>query len=219
MRGSSVKDSFKPRGKVEILVTRRPPVLLFGNPIGESFGRLIFDSCNVSYHRDQFVSSEVCENIIVNQGKNRIIESLVTGNVTPIGRMCIGDNGTIPSDATVPKVPLETFTSLYKEIFRADVEGQVLTVTPTEHKVQFIKTFSAVGIPLAAYSNQSKPVVNEVGLVMYRPADGPLPRNPVISPASPPQDEILFSIRTFKTVPFEAANEIAVTIRYTVFID
>jgi hypothetical protein len=47
----------------------------------------------------------------------------------------------------------------------------------------------------------------------------PLPRPPVAAPNTPDADESMFSIRTFKSVPFEAANEIAVTIRYTIYIE
>ena len=74
--------------------------------------------------------------------------------------------------------------------------------------------------PITAFSNQANPIVNEVGLVMADLFGGnPLPRAPVAAPDPPDADEEVFSIRTFKSVPFEAANEIAITIRYTIFIE
>jgi hypothetical protein len=133
----------------------------------------------------------------------------------------MGDRGTIPSDPTVPKVPVATMSALYNEVYRADAEAVVLDVgTPTVHEVKFVKTFSAVAIPITSFSNQAKPVINEVGLIMINPAlPPPLPRPDVAAPDDPPADEVLFAIRTFKSVPFEASNDISVTIRYTIFIE
>ena len=74
-------------------------------------------------------------------------------------------------------------------------------------------------IPLSAYSDQTNPVVSEIGLIMIDQITGaPLPRPDVASPNLPDSDEALFAMRTYKTVPFEAANETAVTVRYTIFI-
>jgi len=105
-------------------------------------------------------------------------------------------------------------------VYRADIDAVVLNVgTPTVHEALFVKTFSAVDVPITSFSNQAVPVINEVGLITADLISLPLPRPPVAAPAAPPADEKLFSIRTFKSVPFESANQIAVTIRYTVFVE
>jgi hypothetical protein len=160
-------------------------------------------------------------NIILNVGKDRIIESLTTGFVRTIARMAIGDRGTIPSDPTVPKVPTSDMTALYNEVYRDDIDTTVLNIgLPTTHEVKFTKVFSSLDVPITSFSNQANPVVNEVALVMADLFGGnPLPRPPVAAPDAPDVDEELFSIRTFKSVPFEAANEIAITVRYTIFIE
>ena len=215
-------DKLTPQGKVEIFVTK-------GRPVIHKFGRV---QSRPGYpdiysdHRIEFTHCEVLDyiehkNIILNFGKDAVITSLTTGFILSLARIAIGDRGTIPSDSTVPKVPVSTMSALYNEIYRADAEAVVLNVgAPTVHEVKLVKTFSAVDIPITAFSNQAKPVVNEVGLVMMNPAlPPPLPRPPVAAPDEPPSDEVMFAMRTYKSVPFEASNDISVTFRYTIFIE
>lgn len=215
----NAKDSLHPRGRVEIFTTKGSPRLVFGDVISQSGGLKVYSSCDIDFSKVQVLQKDVIENIIVNLGKAKVIKALTTGGIDKIGRMAIGDRGTLPSDPTTPKVPDSTFTALYNEVYRGDIEASIFD---SDYAVKFIRTFNAIDIPISAFSNQSKPVVNEVGLITYDesalPA-GPLPRPAVVSPGTPPADENLFSIRTFKSVPFEAANEIAVTIRYTIYIE
>jgi hypothetical protein len=220
------KDCLSPQGLVELFVTRGRPVIHKwgkqpsrpGYPDVYSEHRLDFTDCIM-------ISKSSQKNIIVNYGKDSVIRSLTTGNILTLARMAVGDRGTIPSDSTVPKVPVPTMTALYNEVARADAEAVILNVgTPTVHEVKLVKTFSAVDIPITAFSNQAKPVLNEVGLIMIDPSQPPpLPRPPVFGPYTPvnlpPADEVLFSIRTFKSVPFEVANDMSVTIRYTIYIE
>lgn len=216
-RAAKAKDQLLPKGLVEIFVTRGAPSLVLGKQLGYK----LYDSCAVDLSKVKLLDARKIYNIIVNQGKDDVIQSLSTGFTSPIVRMAIGDRGTIPSDQTVPKVPVATATTLYDEVYRADVDATVLNVgTPTVHQVQFIKTFSSLVVPLASFSNQANPIVNEVGLITASNLAGnPLPRAPVAAPASPLGDELLFSTRTFNSVPFLAANEIAITISYTIFIE
>jgi hypothetical protein len=158
-------------------------------------------------------------NIILNLGKAETINSLTTGSNRVIGRMAIGARGTLPSDPTVPKTPEASNTELYSEVYRQDVEMTSVTTQEDVNKVLFVTTFRAIDIPLSAYPDQTNPVVNEVGLVMIDLITGAqLPRTPIASPDEPDEDEALFSMRTFKSVPFESANETSVTVRYTIFI-
>jgi len=178
-------------------------------------GDLDFSSCK------QFLGHQKLENIILDIGKDKIIESITTGFINTVARMAIGDRGALPSDQTVPKVPTSDLPGLYNEVYRDDVDAVILDIgTPEKHEVKFIKTFSAVDIPLTSFSNQSAPIINEVSLITADLLAGnPLPRPPVSAPNIPDADEEFFSLRTFKSVPFEAANEISITIRYTIFID
>ena len=230
-RPIDTKDSLYPQGRVEVFTSIGKPTLVKT----DTDILLDFSQCRL-------IGVQDLKNIVLNFGKDYVLRGLAE-SYTPmrITRMAIGDRGTIPSDSTVPKVPVSTMTGLYNEVFRADVEGFILNVgTPTVHEVKFVKTFSAASIPITAFSNQAKPVVNEVGLIMTNPAasppipssprpddtgpyffpdDLPYPYPPVSPYNYPPTDEIMFSIRTYKSVPFEAKNDISVTIRYTIYVE
>lgn len=217
------RDSLQPKGKVELFVTNGKPDIVRGDILRTDpvTGQTIYKSAKIDFSGLDMLHQEVVYNIILNQGKDRVIESLTTGFIRVVARMAIGDRGTIPSDSTVPKVPDSAATGLFNEVHRDDIDTISLDIgTPDKHEVEFIKTFSALEIPITSFSNQASPVVNEVGLIVADLLSGnPLPRPPVNAPDTPDADEEMFSIRTFKSVPFEAANEIAVTIRYTIFIE
>jgi hypothetical protein len=214
-----LRDGLAPIGVVEIFTTIGRPRLLLKEPIP---GRPnTYRSHELDFRTCQVLREETHRNIIVNVGKDKTIEALAAGSLNPIMRMAIGDRGTLPSDPTVPKVPVDTMSALYNEIYRADIDAVILnTGTPTDHAVKFIRTFSAVDVPITSFSNQAVPVVNEVALITADTIGGaPFPRLPVAAPAAPPVDEAMYSIRTYRSVPFVAANDIAVTIRYTIFIE
>lgn len=231
-----IREGFSPKGLVEIFVAKGKPKHI---PIGK-----VENLYNLPVYRDHRIDFSDCEllethrvhNIILNQGKNAVISSLTDPNSRFIARMAIGDRGTIPSDSTVPKTPVGSMTSLYYEVFRSDVEFLVKNVSDAVHEVRFVKTFVAADIPITAFSNQSKPVVNEVSLITADPTIQVFPRPDISGPYTyplappypqnavppynyPPQDELNFSIRTFKSIPFEKDNDITVTIRYTIYIE
>jgi len=228
-----VRDQISPKGKVEVFVSKGKPTLSLGEKVVrtgralelEKQGRIppLYKSETISFKDGQLIDKQEIYNIIVNNGKDRVIESLTNGFVNIIARMAIGDRGAIPSDQTVFKVPTDDMDALYNEVFRSDLDATILdTGSEDTHEVKFIRTFSAIDpdLPITAFSNQAVPLVNEVALIMADLFTGdPLPRAAVASPATPPDDESMFSIRTFKSVPFDAANEIAITIRYTIFIE
>lgn len=216
-----LSDRLAPKGRVEVFVTKGTAKLKLGNIIEGRIGVCpIYDEVGLDFSSCEVTGSLDVMNIIVNQGKDQAVKALATGLLSPILRMAIGDRGALTSDSTMPKTPLATQTALFNEIYRADMDAVSVNIgTPTIHRVQFIKTFSAVLVPLVSFSNQASPVINEIGLITA-PAGGganPFPRAPVAAPAAPVADELLFSIRTFKSVPFEAANDVSVTIRYTIF--
>jgi len=238
------QEYLQPRGRVDIYVAMgRPKHILIGHipnhhdlPLYRDH-RIDFSGCNI-------ISEDHDHNIILNLGKDSVIESLVpdSAKIKSLARMCVGDRGTSPSDPTVPKTPLSDRTTLYNEVFRSDAEAIVTntrTIGGNLHEIRLVKTFASNGagsVPITAFSNQGKPVLNEVGLVMINPAIMTSPRPDVSGPYSypplapyphlpispynyPPQDEDVFSMRTFKSVPFEAVNDITITIRYTIYIE
>jgi hypothetical protein len=216
------QDGLKPRGIVEVFITEGKPEIEYGKLLksGPSQPKC-YESAVINFHKTKILDHRYIENIIVNIGKDKVVESLTTGFINVIARMAIGDRGTLPSDPTVPKVPQATQDSLFNEIYRDDIDSVVLDVgTPETHSVRFIKSFAAADIPITSYSNQANPVVNEVGLITADLISGnPLPRPPVAAPNPPDADEELFSLRTFNSVPFLAENDIAITIRYTIFVE
>lgn len=216
----SLRDGIMPVGMVEIFVCEGRPVLTLedvlpgkpGRPPRARGHKLDFGKCRI-------IDQQTIKNIIVNIGKDKIIHALVSSGMDPIMRMAIGDRGTLPSDPTTPKTPVATMSALYNEVYRADIDAVIENVgTPTVHEAKFIKTFAATDIPISSFSNQAMPVVNEVALITADPTIVVFPRTPVAAPAVPPADEAMFSIRTYRSVPFVAANDITVTIRYTIFI-
>lgn len=248
----------------------------------------------LAYEKGVLFDHQVLKNILLYQGLGQVI-SAISSSYPPkpriVARMAIGDQGTIPADLTVPRVPQKNLTSLYHEIYRKDIDSTVPTiyslnglnivgtttlgsstitgmattvgisagmvVTGTgvplgtvvvnilgansiqvsnlaissntgitlnfagaANQCVFVATFAAAAIDISAFSDPAKPYVNEVGLVILDPTapDG-LGRSPVTSPATPPSDEVLLSIRTFKSVPFVAANDITLTVRYTLYTE
>jgi hypothetical protein len=96
---------------------------------------------------------------------------------------------------------------------------EVLTISGAANQVQFSAQFNAPDIALSAYTNPSNPVLNEVGLVLINPAaPSGITRSPVTAPTAPPSDEVIMSIRTFPSIPFTIANDVSVTIRYTIYM-
>lgn len=177
------------------------------------------------YERKVLKEYHKFKNIILWQGRAEMVRTMAATNpalhTRVINRMAIGDRGTIPLDSQVPKVPTPDLTGLYNEIYRKDIESKTFTTSGADNYVQFVAEFVASDVPLSAFSNPTEPRVNEVGLVFINPgAPEGLDRSasPVIAPDTPPADEVLASIRTFKSIPFDAANDVSVTVRYTLYI-
>lgn len=248
-----------------------------------------------AYKKGVLFDHQVLKNILLYQGLAEVIRTLCTisPGTTPrvVTRMCVGDQGTIPSDQTVPKVPVKNMSGLFHEVYRKDVDSTVptifsptgftytgdttfnqntltnlsstagitngmvvtgtgipagsvvvqiinpntvqisnlatssntginITFAGTTNQCQFNATFNAVDVPLTAFSNPSNPLINEIGLVIIDPtAAGGITRSPVAAPNAPDSDEVVMSIRTFSSVPFQAANDISINVRYTLFTE
>ena len=173
------------------------------------------------YHGRKLVEVIEEKNIILWQGRAELIKTVSTTSPLlyqrVINRMVIGDLGTIPADSQVPKVPTANLTGLYHETYRKDISTKNIVTNLSDNYCQFIATFNAVDVPLSSFSNPTSPRVNEVGLVFIDPQVA-IVRPDVASPNTVPVDEIVGSIRCFKSIPFESANDVSVTIRYTLYM-
>jgi hypothetical protein len=223
--GTVVREKLAPKGMLELFVTKGKPRLVLSNPIANSHNAPLYGDHEIDFSGCELLDTVKQENIIVNQGKDLVIQSLAPGGyIRSLARLAVGDNGALPSDSQVPKIPEPTMAELYNEIGRADADATILNIgTPSVHEVKLVKTFVAADFPITAFSNQAKPMLNEVGLLIVNLAAAPLPRTPLYAPYGgsnvPLADEMLFAIRTHKSVPFEASNDISVTIRYTIYIE
>lgn len=219
-----IREPLPLKGHLEMFVTKGRPTLILDGKINNRHGLPVYKKHTLDFSKCSLLETITKHNILVNIGKDAVIESLTTGTIHTLARLAVGDNGTIPSDSTVPKTPVPTMTELYNEVGRADADAFIVNIgTPDVHEVKLVKTFTASDFPITSFFNQAKPVLNEVGLIMIDLAMAPLPRAAVYAPYTeinkPLDDETLFAIRTHKSVPFEAANDISVTIRYTIYIE
>lgn len=229
------KDPIKVSGYVEVFVTKgKPSVSATGkrihlperHPYHSSYEKIPHHegSTHIDLSGVELIEKIEGKNIVVDKAKDRLIDAIEQGFMRVVGRMAIGDRGTIPSDSTTPKVPTADREELFNEVYRTDIDVITKTKTPTvppltpgSYQIQFTTTFSALDVPVTALSNQTSPAINEVGLIMLDGISGdPLPRGPVSSPDPHPADEELFAMRAFKSVPFDQANELSITIRYTI---
>ena len=214
---SKGKPAYKPTGK-RISVPTNHPFHNFHEAIPHYEGKMELDFSDV-----ELLEKVEGKNIVVDKAKERLVDAIEQGFMRIVGRMAIGDRGTIPSDSTTPKVPTADRTELFNEVYRTDIDAITKTQVPTtdttpgEYQIQFTTTFAALDVPVSALSNQTNPAINEVGLIMLDGISGdPLPSGPVSSPDPHPADEELFAMRAFKSVPFDQANELSITIRYTI---
>ena len=88
-----------------------------------------------AYRKGELFYHDVMKNIILFQGQAEIIRaiSIISPATKPrvIARMAIGDQGTIPSDSTVPKVPTKDMTGLFHETYRKDIDSRTPTLYST----------------------------------------------------------------------------------------
>lgn len=166
------------------------------------------------------------KNFIVEVGLEAIADVLIGANgggfSGSIFRMAIGDGGTIPGDIFNRKLPDATWpsrTSLFHEIVRKDID----TFTkPTPNSIRFVGVFNTVtlGIDASGYSLPDK-VINEAGLVI---GDGVLtiggdPRQINKVPPDPiDPDEVLVSMRTFKSASFDDTEDVNISVTWTLTV-
>jgi hypothetical protein len=126
----------------------------------------------------------------------------------------------LPTGTVVAGVPSSTSITLSNPA-NDTTTGDSFLFKGAINECEFISTFYAADVATTAFSDPSNPVVNEVGLVILNPSSSPAyaTRAGISAPNANATDEVLFSIRTFSSVPFNAANEMSITVRYTVYTE
>lgn len=159
------------------------------------------------------------KNFIVDLGKQRAIQ-IMTGLVDAwpqsrrIFRMAIGDQGCVPGQPLIPKTPDGTwpgFTTLFHEVGRQDLTS---ITNPAVKQARFLASFLSSNYTAGNFSSTPR-LINEAGLIT---SQGVPIAGVTQPPTSIPADEDLFSIRTFKSVPFDPADSVTIQVLWNMFV-
>jgi len=166
----------------------------------------------------------VCDdkNFIVDGGLTAIRDALVGTNgggfTGSIFRMAVGDGGVPAGELFNPKQPDATWdarTTLFHEMIRQDI---AVFETPTSTSMRFVGSFNSQDITTSSYS-LSDHVVNEAALII---GDGVLTtggdKKRVQDGDTVDADEIMLSMRTFKSASFDNAEDITIQISWTLTV-
>jgi len=206
-----------------------PPFLKFLTPI---LGAPVSDDIHAMGHVrvEAWKNGRLVE--VVYDGKNFILDQGLTasrnvligpnggGFVGSIFRMAIGDGGCPAGQLFSPKQPDVTWpsrTGLYHEVLRQDIS---VFTTPTTTSMRFVGSFDSVSVDPTSFSLADR-VINEACLVV---GDGVL----VVGGdkkqinKSPPDtvdpDEVIMSVKTFKSTPFDPLDNVTITVTWTISV-
>jgi hypothetical protein len=164
-------------------------------------------------------------NFIVDGGKQAVIQQIgkffESGRRT-MRRMSLGDQGALPGSPFTPKVPDASWparTQLFHELGRRDVDAILF---PTTKSVRFVTSFLSSDFDDTSYSALPR-ICSEASLYIGNPD---LIADPVVTLIQPnkvapdpiPVADVMFSTRTFKSVPFDPLDGVTVTVTWTIFI-
>jgi hypothetical protein len=161
-------------------------------------------------------------NFIVDAGVTAIRDALIGVNgggfLGSIFRMAIGDGGVPAGELFNPKLPDATWparTALYHEMLRQDID---VFTTPTAASMRFVGSFNSMDITPTSYSLADR-VVNEAALII---GDGTLTvggdKKRVQDGDTVDADEIMLSTRTFKSASFDEAEDVTISITWTLTV-
>ena len=165
------------------------------------------------------------KNFIVDAGITAIRDVLIGVNgggfAGSIFRMAVGDGGTPPGELFNPKLPDATWparTDLFHEVIRQDIS---VFTTPTPNSMRFVGSFNSIDVHPDSYSLADR-VINEAALII---GDGVLTiggdkkqiTNPTLAESADP-DEVMVSTRTFKSASFDFAEDVTITITWTITV-
>jgi hypothetical protein len=164
------------------------------------------------------------KNFIVDVGVTGLRDILIGTNgggfAGSIFRMAVGDGGTPASELFNPKLPDSTWpgrTALYHEILRQDVS---VFSRPTSASMTFVGNLRSVDVDPTSYSLAAR-VINEASLIL---GDGVLTvggdkiQINKVPPDTADADEVMLSTRTFKSASFDSAEDVTITITWTLTI-
>lgn len=168
------------------------------------------------------------KNFIVDAGLTAVRDILIGvvggGFTGSIFRMAVGDGGVPPGELFNPKIPDATwpaFTGLFHEVIRQDIS---VFTTPTSNSMRFVGSFNSVDADVSSYSLADR-VINEACLIL---GDGVLTvggdKRQVNSTLAPPAntidpDEVMFSLRTFKSASFDPTEDVTITVTWTMTVE
>lgn len=164
------------------------------------------------------------KNFIVDAGLTGVRDILIGVNgggfTGSIFRMAVGDGGTPPSELFNPRLPDATWpakTALFHEVLRQDIS---VFSTPTTDSMRFVGSFNSTSVDPTSFSVSAK-VINEAALIL---GDGVLTiggAKKQVNKAPPDvldADERMMSMRTFKSASFDPAEDVTITIRWTITV-
>lgn len=168
------------------------------------------------------------KNFIVDAGITGIRDILVGvaggGFVGSIFRMAVGDGGVPPGELFNPKIPDATWparTGLFHEVLRQDI---TVFTTPTTSSMRFVGSFNSVDTVASSFSLADR-VINEAALIL---GDGVLTVGgdkrqlnrsvPDGGPQPPDADEVMLSMRTFKSASFDPSEDVTITLTWTITV-
>jgi hypothetical protein len=205
---------------------RLPPFLEFLRPrIAEKIDDLaVYGHLRVERTAAGGRTELICDdrNYIVDQGLTVVRDMLLgaTGGGIDgsIFRMAIGDGGSTVGALYVPKLPDATWsarTELYEEVIRQDMAA---FSTPSTVGARFVGNFNSMDVDDSSFTLPEK-VINEAALII---GDGVLTvggdKKQVKQGDVIDADEKLFSTRTFKSAPFDPAEDVTLSLTWTITV-
>lgn len=166
------------------------------------------------------------KNFIVDGGLTALRDILIGTNgggfAGSIFRMALGDGGVPPGQLFDPYLPDSTWparTGLFHEMIRQDVST---FSTPEFNSMRFVGSFNSIDLDASSYSLVDK-VANEACLIAgdgvltiggdIRQINSTLPHGSGGPPAD--SDEVMISMRTFKSASFDTAEDVTITVTWT----
>lgn len=164
------------------------------------------------------------KNFIVDAGITAIRDVLIGVNgggfAGSIFRMAIGDGGVPIGELFNPKIPDATWparTELFHEVYRQDIS---VFTTPTTASMRFVGSFNSVDVDETGFSLVDR-VINEAALII---GDGvltvggdPKQVNKTV-PDTVDADEIMLAMRTFRSISFDPAEDVTITVTWTITV-
>jgi len=157
------------------------------------------------------------KNFIVDLGHELVVDILSGTVSSKIFRMAIGDQGTISGQPFVPKAPDATWparTGLFHELIR---QNNNVPTQPTSKSMRFLNSFQSANIDTTSFSTSPR-VVNEAALIISSGSETGRQQVNKTPPDSLDPSENMFSIRTFKSQPFDPADTLTLSVAWTIFV-